>query len=67
MLKDTKVQSLPENIEKKILAPWTRIRHDIFGIGTIIDFDEQMNAHIIKFDILDATRKLNVKVKLEVV
>jgi len=64
---DARIQYLPENIEKMSLAPGTRVCHDIFGLGTIIDFDEQMNAHIIKFDILDTTRKLNVKAKLAVV
>ncbi len=60
-----KEKFMPENLQSRIIPPGTRIKHDIFGEGTVIDYDTAINAHIVKFDILDTTRKLNVKVELQ--
>lgn len=56
---------MPENIDSLIMPEGTRVKHDIFGTGTVTGFDKNENAHIIKFDSLDTDRKLNIRAKLE--
>lgn len=57
---------LPENVLKDSIAAGSRIKHNIFGEGTIIDIDESKGVYIIQFDILDTPRRLNVRTRLEV-
>ncbi len=56
----------PENAAKLILEPGTRVKHAIFGTGTVKDSDLSAGVHIIQFDILDTPRRLNIKAKLEI-
>ena len=42
-----------------------RIRHKIFGIGTIIEIDMEKNAYSIHFDNMDTPRMISFRVKLE--
>jgi DNA helicase-2/ATP-dependent DNA helicase PcrA len=57
---------MPENMEKTALPEGTRVRHSIFGTGTVVGFDSGANAFIIQFDMLDTPRKLNARVKLDI-
>ena len=61
-----KEKRMPENLKKAALAPGTRVRHDIFGEGTVLDIDAGAGVHIIQFDGLDTPRRLNMRLKLEV-
>lgn len=45
----------------------TRVRHAVFGAGTIESIDNEKNAYIIKFDSIDTTRAISVKAALEVI
>ena len=63
---DMKDLMLAENLEKAVLQDGTRVKHDIFGEGTVTGFDSRANAHIVQFDMLDTPRKLNLRVRLEV-
>lgn len=56
---------MPENMEKLMIPEGSRVRHSVFGSGTVLGFDSNANAYIIQFDILDTPRKLNAKVKLD--
>ena len=42
-----------------------RIKHLIFGEGTILETDEAKAVNIIKFDNLPTPRSISYKVKLE--
>jgi DNA helicase-2/ATP-dependent DNA helicase PcrA len=42
-----------------------RVRHDILGVGTIIDLDTDRAAYVVKFDSMDTPRTLSFRVKLE--
>ena len=61
---ETKDLYMPENLEDMIMPEGTRVRHDVFGEGTVTGFDRDMKAHVIHFDTLDTPRKLNLKAKL---
>lgn len=42
-----------------------RIRHKVFGEGTILEINAQITSFVIKFDELDTNRNINMRVKLE--
>lgn len=42
-----------------------RIKHMIFGAGTIVDSDPMKKAYIIKFDDLETTRAISFRAKME--
>lgn len=42
-----------------------RVVHEIMGAGTIVEIDLTKSVYVIKFDILDTTRNISFKVKLE--
>lgn len=47
------------------LVKGQRIKHSIFGFGTVIDSDISKGAHIIQFDDMDTARSISFRVKLE--
>jgi len=59
--------SLPETMNEPGLAPGTRVRHKIFGEGTVIAADNEKGAHVIRFDGLDTERSISFRAKLEVI
>jgi DNA helicase-2/ATP-dependent DNA helicase PcrA len=56
---------LPENLDASVLPAGTRVRHAVFGEGTVQGFDRGQNAHIVQFDGLSTPRKLALRAKLE--
>lgn len=42
-----------------------RVRHNIFGCGTILDKDPAVTAYLIQFDNMDTPRKISFRVKLK--
>ncbi len=61
-----RLKHMPENLEKTALPEGTRVRHDVFGEGTVLEFDAAAGVHVIRFDGLDTPRRLNMRLKLEV-
>ena len=61
-----RLKHMPENLEKTALPAGTRVRHDVFGEGTVLEFDAAAGVHVIRFDGLDTPRRLNMRLKLEV-
>ena len=61
-----RLKHMPENLEKTALPAGTRVRHDVFGEGTVLEFDAAAGVHVIRFDSLDTPRRLNMRLKLEV-
>lgn len=56
---------LPENDAQTTLAPGQRVRHSVFGLGTVLDVDLEKSAHVIQFDDLSTPRSISFKAKLE--
>ena len=56
---------LPENLADKVFAPGQRVRHKIFGPGTVLGADIDKGAHLIRFDDLSTPRSVSFKAKLE--
>lgn len=42
-----------------------RVRHSIFGLGTVLDIDLVKGAHIVQFDEMDTPRAISFRAKLE--
>ena len=59
------VKYMPENLDNIILPAGQRVRHAVFGEGTVMDVDNNKGAHIIKFDAMDTPRTISFKVKIE--
>lgn len=55
---------LPDNFEEDIFSIGTRVRHSILGVGTVLDFDKDKLAYLIKFDDIGTARKISFRVKL---
>ncbi|MGI6256090.1 MAG: ATP-dependent helicase [Acutalibacter sp.] len=47
------------------LEPGQRVRHFLFGEGTVLETDGETGAHLIQFDGMKTPRKISYKVKLE--
>ncbi|MBR5981623.1 MAG: ATP-binding domain-containing protein, partial [Firmicutes bacterium] len=60
-----RLKHMPENLARTALPEGTRVRHEIFGEGTILDFDAGAGVYVIQFDMLDTPRRLNARLKLE--
>ena len=57
--------ALPESRQAAMLPPGTRVRHSVFGPGTVLDADADKGAHIIQFDGISTPRAVSFKAKLE--
>mgnify|MGYP000760258428 FL=1 len=42
-----------------------RVKHNIFGSGTVVDVDLIKAAHLVKFDNIDTPRSISFRAKLE--
>ena len=47
------------------LAVGQRVKHSIFGSGTVVDVDLVKAAHLVKFDNIDTPRSISFRAKLE--
>lgn len=47
------------------LAVGQRVKHNIFGSGTVVDVDLIKVAHLVKFDNIDTPRSISFRAKLE--
>ena len=56
---------LPENDAQTTLTLGQRVRHSVFGMGTVLDVDLEKSAHVIQFDDLATPRSISFKAKLE--
>ena len=51
--------------ESKVLAVGSRVRHFVFGEGTIVGFDSDRGAYQVQFDSMQTPRSLAANAKLE--
>lgn len=56
---------LSEKAAPDIFSPGQRIRHPIFGDGTVVEADLSKSAHFVKFDRMDTPRAISFRAKLE--
>lgn len=62
---DTTGQFLPHGGEAVTLAIGQRVKHFIFGAGTVLDIDLSGSAHVVQFDEMATPRKISFKANLE--
>lgn len=58
-------QSLLPEEEAPILPEGQRVRHFLFGEGTVLETDRDKGAYVIQFDGMATPRKISFRVKLE--
>ena len=58
-------RALPENLAAHILPAGARVRHAVFGSGTVEGVDEDRAAHLIRFDDLPTPRAISFRARLD--
>ncbi len=56
---------LPEDDSQIVFPAGQRVRHALFGTGTVLEADLDKGAHLIQFDELDTPRRISFRAKLE--
>ena len=56
---------LPEDESGMVFPAGTRVRHALFGPGTVLEADRDRGAHLVQFDELDTPRRISFRAKLE--
>ncbi len=57
---------LPSGEPERRLAPGTRVRHAIFGAGTVMEISNNKGAYVIQFDGLPTPRAIAFRANLEI-
>ena len=47
------------------LSPGQRVRHEIFGPGTVLEVDTERGAHIVQFDRMKTPRRISFRARLD--
>ncbi len=63
---DVSTRFLPEDLNRDVLPTGTRVKHVVFGEGTVVDADLDKGAHVIQFDSMATPRAISFRAKLEV-
>ncbi len=58
---------MPENNDALTFPIGQRVKHVLFGLGTVIEIDMDKSAHVIQFDEMATPRRISFKAKLECV
>lgn len=56
---------MPASESDVVFPVGQRVRHAVFGTGTVTDVDRDRGAHVIQFDSMDTQRKISFRVKME--
>ena len=56
---------LPDDDSAVTLPPGARVRHPVFGDGTVLEADTDKGAHLIRFDGMETPRSISFRVRLE--
>ncbi|MBQ9635628.1 MAG: UvrD-helicase domain-containing protein [Acidaminococcaceae bacterium] len=56
---------MPETESDVAFAVGQRVRHAVFGAGTVIDVDRDKGAHVVQFDSMETPRQISFRAKLE--
>ncbi len=58
-------RSLPESSADDVFPNGTRVRHAVFGEGTVVDSDTDRRAHLVLFDGMETPRSISFRAKLK--
>ncbi len=61
----TTTRSLPETRQEMYFPVGTRVRHSMFGEGTVLELDTDRSAHVVKFDSMPTPRTISFRARLE--
>ena len=56
---------MPDSESDIVFPVGQRVRHAVFGAGTVTDVDRDRGAHVIQFDSMDTPRRISFRVKME--
>ena len=56
---------LPEDDGAITFSVGQRVRHQMFGLGTILEVDRERGAHVVQFDEMATPRRISFRAKLE--
>ena len=56
---------LPEDGSAITFSVGQRVRHQMFGLGTILEVDRERGAHVVQFDEMATPRRISFRAKLE--
>lgn len=56
---------LADSGEIPVFPAGTRVRHSLFGPGTVLDVDPDEAAHLVQFDAMPTPRRISFRAKLE--
>ena len=56
---------LPENDSAIVFSVGQRVRHQMFGLGTIVEVDRERGAHVVQFDEVATPRRISFRARLE--
>ena len=59
------IRWMPEREDDVLMSEGQRVRHSMFGDGTVVGIDTDKGAHIVQFDSMATPRKISFKAKLE--
>ena len=55
---------MPENLEGTLLPVDTRVQHEYFGEGSIIEVDVDKGAYLVQFDDMATPRNISFRARL---
>ena len=61
---DNDSRHLKGAMKLSLIEPGTRVRHAIFGEGTVLEYNLEDECYAIKFDEMDTPRQISAKVRL---
>ena len=56
---------MAESRSGTLLPPGRRVRHRVFGPGTVLEADSGKSAYLVQFDGMDTPRQISFRVGLE--
>lgn len=59
------IRWMPEREDDVLMPEGQRVRHSMFGDGTVVGTDTDRGAHVVQFDSMATPRKISFKAKLE--
>lgn len=62
---DHSQQFLSKEESAAVFPAGQRVRHPLFGEGTVLDSDRDKGAHLVQFDTMDTPRQISFRAKLE--
>lgn len=62
---ESSIRMLPDDDHALLFSIGQRVRHALFGDGTVLDVDLDRNAHVVQFDTMKTPRRISFRARLE--